>query len=99
MAIKSTRDHEHTRDHEKNDVRVAFQSKASLDFSNTNKGKISKTLLTTYKTVQNDLDHCKRCAQGLSAENTSKHFKRSHNTALFEMIARLQFPPCKLTFC
>ena len=45
-----------------------------------------------YTTRQKVLDHSKRSAQDLSVESASKHFGRSYNTAIFEMIARFKFP-------
>ena len=54
--------------------------------------EISIRLFDIYTTRQNFLGHSKRRAQDLSAESVSKLFGRRHNTALFELIARLQFP-------
>ena len=54
--------------------------------------EISIEIFDIYTTRQNFLGHSKRCDQDLWAEWASKFFGRRHNTALFELIARFQFP-------
>ena len=52
---------------------------------------ISGTFYFVYTTRQNFLNNYIKFAQDLSVECASELFERSHNTSIFEMIARFQF--------